>query len=101
MRACKPEAVKALSSGCGYDRSFEITSVNPSRANGADTFLGGSGVRTMLDRQQERFARSHCPRQRAPVSRAGIGAFCEERGVRLEFIQPGKPVQLRRGAFLH
>ena len=60
-----------------------------------DTSLGGLRVRRVLDRiasdrgLPEAIVLDHGPEFRGRV----LAAWNEERGVRLEFIQPGKPVQ--------
>ena len=45
------------------------------------------------DCERARTAGSDCCGQRTRVSRRALAAWSEQRGVRLEFIQPGKPAQ--------
>src|SRR5437870_3141378 len=60
-----------------------------------DTSLGGLRVRRVLDRiASERGLPEAIVLDNGPEFRSrALGAWSEERGVRLEFIQPGKPVQ--------
>jgi putative transposase len=60
-----------------------------------DTSLGGSRVRRVLDRVvAERGLPEAIVLDNGPEFRSrALAAWSEERGVRLEFIQPGKPVQ--------
>lgn len=60
-----------------------------------DTSLGGSRVRRVLDRvAAERGLPEAIVLDNGPEFRGrALAAWSEERGVRLEFIQPGKPVQ--------
>jgi len=60
-----------------------------------DTSLGGLRVRRVLDRiATERGLPEAIVLDNGPEFRGrALAAWSEERGVRLEFIQPGKPVQ--------
>src|SRR5260370_18836846 len=60
-----------------------------------DTSLGGLRVRRVLDRvAEERGLPEALVLDNGPEFRGrALAAWSEERGVRLEFIQPGKPVQ--------
>jgi len=60
-----------------------------------DTSLGGLGVRRVLDRiARERGLPEAIVLDNGPEFRGrALAAWSEQRGVRLEFIQPGKPVQ--------
>ena len=60
-----------------------------------DTSLGGLRVRRVLDRiARERGLPEAIVLDNGPEFRGrALGAWSEERGVRLEFIQPGKPAQ--------
>jgi putative transposase len=64
-----------------------------------DTSLGGQRVRRVLDRiASERGLPQAIVVDNGPEFRGrALAAWSEERGVRLEFIQPGKPVQSSLG----
>src|SRR5947209_7953204 len=79
----------------GYRRLTALLVREGISANQVDTSLGGLRVRRVLDRiASERGLPEAIVLDNGPEFRGrALAAWSEERGVRLEFIQPGKPAQ--------